>query len=205
MASIRLWIASRDPMKGFSMLKCRCLAAAILATFALLMASSFSWAEDSGADAAGALSSSMPQDERNLLALFAAAGKDYAARHADLRAQDIRLGLQVHVIEALRRNSLAQGWTGIVESRGLTPEGDAWVSIRIGDAITLSTWKTKDDDATATTLFKPGSKLFAVAQNAKVGQPIKFSGYVLLYLNEPDEDMILRPNLIMFFTDLTPA
>jgi hypothetical protein len=192
-------------MKALSMFRHVFFPTAICAALAVLFAPSSSCAEDAGDIPPGAVSSSMPQDERDLLALFAAAGKDYAARHADMRAQDIRLGLQVHVIEALRRNSLAQGWTGIVESRGLTPEGDAWVSIRIGDAITLSTWKTKDEDATATTLFKPGSKLFAVAQNAKVGQPIKFSGYVLLYLNEPDEDMILRPNLIMFFTDLTPA
>jgi hypothetical protein len=149
-----------------------------------------------------------PREEQDLIAIFTAAAKDYDAAREDeagARARDARLEIQVRVMETLRRNVPAQGWTGIVRSRGLTPDGDAWISIDIGGGVTISTWKTNDDDTRARTLLKRGSPLFVAAQNAKVGQAIRFTGYFLLLMNAADEDMILHPQFIMAFTDLRAA
>jgi hypothetical protein len=152
-----------------------------------------------------AAAADLPQAEQALIEIFAAAAKEYAADRSGARTRDARLGVQVRVMETLRRNIPAQDWTGIVRSRGLTPDGDCWISIEIGGGITLSTWKTKDEDARARTLLKRDSSLFAAAQNAKVGQAIRFSGYFLLLMNAADEDMILHPQFIMVFTDLRAA
>jgi len=143
-----------------------------------------------------------PQAETDFIGIFTAARKDYMASRSPTRAQDGRLQVQVRLLRYMQTSQKAQDWTGTVKSRGLTPEGDAWISIEVGDGITLSTWQSETDDGRSGTLILPGSKLFAIAQTAQIGQSIRFSGNFLTFLLAQDEDMILRPKLIMSFSDM---
>jgi hypothetical protein len=149
-----------------------------------------------------AVSVGAPQAETDFIGIFTAARKDYMASRAPTRAQDGRLQVQVRLLRFMQTGQKAEGWTGTVRSRGLTPEGDAWISIEVGDGVTLSTWQSEADDGRAGTLILPGSKLFAIAQTAQIGQSIRFSGNFLTFLLAQDEDMILRPRFIMSFSEL---
>jgi hypothetical protein len=154
------------------------------------------------APASIAPSAAMPEGEAKLIDIFTATAKQYKASRGADRAPETRENLQISLLRFMRQNPQAQDWTGTVKNRGLTPEGDAWISIEIADGITVSTLKSKAEDSTASTLIHPGSPLFAVAQNAKLGGAVKFSGQFLSSVIADDEEMILRPQLIMLFMSI---
>jgi hypothetical protein len=154
------------------------------------------------APASVAPGASTPEEEAKLIDIFTAAAKQYKASRGADRAQETRENLQIRLLRFMRQNPQAQDWTGTVKNRGLTPEGDAWISIEIADGVTVSTLKSKAEDAVASTLIHPGSPLFAVAQNAKLGGTVKFSGQFLSSVIADDEEMILRPQLIMLFMNI---
>ncbi len=159
------------------------------------------YADEAPASAAEAMTpeAAMPEAETKLADIFAEVAKHYRAGGSEVRAQETRESLQIKVLRFMRQNPQAQDWTGTLKNRGLTPEGDAWISIEIADGVTVSTLKSKADDATASTLIHRGSPLFGVVQNAKLGGVIKFSGQFLSSVIADDEEMILRPELIMLF------
>ncbi len=157
------------------------------------------YADDAPAFATGAAT---PEGESKLIDIFTEAAKQYKASRGEARAQEARENLQIRLLRFLRQDPQAQNWTGTVKNRGLTPEGDAWISIEIADGITVSTLKSKADDAVASTLIHPGSPLFPIAQNAKLGGTVKFSGQFLSSVIADDEEMVLRPQLIMLFMNI---
>jgi hypothetical protein len=148
---------------------------------------------------ASAAESAMPEAEANLIEIFAEAAKHYRSSGSESRALETRESLQIRLLRFMRQNPQAQNWIGTLKNRGLTPEGAAWISIEIADGVTVSTLKSKADDSTASTLIHPGSPLFGIAQNAKLGGAVKFSGQFLSSVIADDEEMILRPELIMLF------
>jgi hypothetical protein len=171
------------------------------AAFLVVLTFGFPVQADESPDSSAPQAESTPKRETDLISIFEAAAKEYAANHEATRAQDVRLEVQVRTLRFMRENQTAEDWTGVVKTRGSTPEGDLWISIEIADGITVSTWKSNIDDAGATTLLRQGSKLFLAAQKMKIGQRIKFSGSFLKSVMAEDEDMILRPEFIMLFTD----
>ena len=151
------------------------------------------------------LSANMPQRERDLVEILLGARKQYTSSHAASSASDARIGMQIRVMSYMRESQVATDWIGTVKTRGLTPDGEAWISIEIADGITISTWQTQREDQSAATLFLPHAKLFPVVQSAKIGSPIIFSGTILKSVLANDDEMVLRPQFIARFSGLKLA
>jgi hypothetical protein len=113
--------------------------------------------------------------------------------------------MQIRVIGYMRQSQVATDWIGTVKSRGLTPDGNAWITIEIGDGITVGTWTSERDDGDSATLFRPHAKLFAPAQAAKIGTTIIFSGTIIKSVLADDDEMVQRPRFIARFSALKPA
>ena len=156
-------------------------------------------------DAAEVGTSNMPQRERDLIDILMSARKAYQTSHSPSPAKDARMDMQIRVIGFMRQSQLATDWIGTVKSRGITPDGDAWISIEIADGITVSTWQSEREDADSATMFRPHAKLFAAAQSAKIASPIIFSGTILKSVLGNDDEMVTHPQFIARFTSLKPA
>jgi hypothetical protein len=149
--------------------------------------------------------SNMPQRERDLVDILTSAQKAYKTSHSPSPAKDARMEMQIRVISFMRQSQVATDWVGTVKSRGITPDGSAWISIEIADGITVSTWQTERDDADSATMFRPHAKLFAPAQAAKIASPIIFSGTILKSVLANDDEMVMHPQFIARLTSLKPA
>lgn len=152
-----------------------------------------------------AISASMPQREKELVDILMSARKQYQTSHSTAPAQDARIAMQIRVISFMRQSQVASDWVGTVKTRGVTPDGNAWITIEIADGITVSTWTTERDDGDSATMFRPHSKLIGMAQAAKIASPIIFSGTILKSVLGEDDDMVLRPRFIARFSDLKIA
>lgn len=147
----------------------------------------------------------MPQREKELIDILLSARKTYQTSHSATPAKDARMEMQIRVISYMRQSQVATDWIGTVKSRGITPDGNAWVVIEIADGITVATWQNERDDSDSGTMFRPHSKLFAPAQSAKIASPIIFSGTILKSVLANDEEMVMHPQFIARFTSLKPA
>ena len=147
----------------------------------------------------------MPQREKELIDILLSARKSYQASHSPTPAKDARMDMQIRVISYMRQSQLATDWIGIVKSRGLTPDGNGWITIELADGITVSTWQKESDDSDSGTMFRPQSKLFTLAQAAKIASPIIFSGTILKSVLATDEEMVKNPQFVARFTALKPA
>src|ERR1700760_2262478 len=119
-------------------------------------------------DAPDSVAANMPQRERELIDILLSARKAYQTSHSPSPAKDARMDMQIRVISYMRQSQVATDWIGTVKSRGITPDGDAWISIEIADGITVSTWQSEREDADSATMFRPHAKLFAAAHSAKI-------------------------------------
>jgi hypothetical protein len=156
-------------------------------------------------EAAEGMAANMPARERELIDTLMAARKAYQTSHSLSPAKDARIDMQIRVISYMRQSQVATDWIGTVKSRGITPEGNAWVSIEIADGITVSTWQTERDDQDSATMFRPHAKLFAPAQAAKIAAPIIFSGTILKSVLANDDEMVMHPQFVARFSALKPA
>ncbi len=175
----------------------------LCAFLVVVCASSISVYADDAPDSE--LAANMPQRERDLVGILLGARKQYTSSHATSSASDARIGMQIRVMSYMRESQVATDWIGTVKSRGLTPDGEAWISIEIADGVTITTWQTQRDDQSAATLFLPHAKLFPVVQAAKIGSPIIFSGTILKSVLANDDEMVLRPQFIARFNSLKLA
>ncbi len=91
---------------------------------------------------------------------------------------------------------------GTVKSRGLTPEGNAWIVIEIADGITVATWQSQRDDVQSGTLVREHAPLFSAFQQAKLGSTVVFDATILKSVLASDDDMVLRPQFIARFEGL---
>lgn len=145
---------------------------------------------------------SMPQRERDLIAILMDARKAYQTGKSANPAKDARMDMQLGVIGFMRQSQIADKWIGTVKTRGLTPEGNAWITIEIADGITISTWASQRDDIDSGTLIRPRTMLFPTAQQAKIGSTIVFSATILKSVLASDDEMVLRPQFIARFSAL---
>ena len=160
---------------------------------------SLAFAEDAPDSAAAA---SQPQRERDLIAILMDARKEYQTAKTPNPAQDARMDMQLRVIGFMRQSQIADKWVGTVKSRGLTPEGNAWIVIEIADGITVATWQSQRDDIESGTLVRPHAPLFDVFQQAKLGSTVIFDATILKSVLASDDDMVLRPQFIARFGGL---
>jgi hypothetical protein len=148
-----------------------------------------------------AAASNLPESERDLLAIVAGAQKQAASG----TTRDARMGLQVSIISYMQKSRDFQDWVGTVASRGITPEGKAWISIDIGNGVTIATWRTEGDDEGYSSLVRPKTQLFGIMNTAMIAQPVTFSGYFLKSVLASDDDMVARPQFIVRFSALKVA
>lgn len=153
-------------------------------------------APDSGA------ATSQPQRERDLIAILMDARKEYQTAKTPNPAQDARMDMQLRVIGFMRQSQIADKWVGTVKSRGLTPEGNAWIVIEIADGITVATWQSQRDDVQSGTLVREHAPLFSTFQQAKLGSTVIFDATILKSVLASDDDMVLRPQFIARFSGL---
>jgi hypothetical protein len=157
---------------------------------------------DEPADAASA---NGPDRERDLIAILTDAQKALRTSRSASPAQDARIAMQVRVTDFMRKSQDVKDWVGTVKSHGLTPEGDAWITIEIAENITIGTWQSAADDRRADTLLRQHSALFKAVNGAKIGQSIIFSGRIVNSVLSDDDDMVTHPRFIGRFTALRIA
>jgi hypothetical protein len=148
------------------------------------------------------IAANMPQRERDLIDILTSARKSYQTSHSPSPAKDARIDMQIRVISYMRQSQVATDWIGTVKSRGITADGNAWISIEIADGITVSTWQIERDDQDSATLFRPHAKMFAAAQGAKIAAPVIFSGTILKSVLANDDEMVMHPQFIARFSSL---
>ena len=153
-------------------------------------------APDSGSAA------TQPQREKDLIAILMDARKEYQTAKTPNPAQDARMDMQLRVIGFMRQSQIVDKWVGTVKSRGLTPEGNAWIVIEIADGITVATWQSQRDDVQSGTLVRPHAPLFTPMQQAKLGSTVIFDATILKSVLASDDDMVLRPQFIGRFSTL---
>jgi len=111
-------------------------------------------------------------------------------------------------------------WTGWVEEKGATDEGNGILKIKIANKIFVRTHDTELEDLAhefthdETTLIKPGTDLFDNVVNLKQGQEVKFSGkffeddgsciedYIGFF--EEVGDKLKSPDFNFAFSDIAP-
>jgi hypothetical protein len=147
----------------------------------------------------------MPQRERELVDILMSARRAYQTSHSIAPARDARMDMQIRVISFMRESQVATDWIGTVKSRGITPDGNAWISIEIADGITVSTWQNEHEDGDSATVLRPHSKLFGPVQSAKIASPIIFTGTILESVLAADDEMVMHPQYIARFSALRPA
>jgi hypothetical protein len=145
---------------------------------------------------------SQPQRERDLIKILMDARKEYHTAKTPNPAQDARMDMQMGVIGLMRQSQIAEKWVGTVKTRGLTPEGNAWIVIEIADGITVGTWQSQRDDVESGTLVREHAPLFATFQQAKLGSTVIFDATILKSVLASDDDMVLRPQFIARFGSL---
>jgi hypothetical protein len=146
-----------------------------------------------------------PERERTLLGIVADAREELRAGRSATPARDARLGLQIRVITLLRHDGSASDWVGTVATHGVTAEGNAWVTIDIGEDVLIATWDTAADDVFSGTLVRPGSPIFPLLHDIRIGQHVVFSGNFVRFVPASDEDMIDRPKFIVRFSAIKPV
>jgi hypothetical protein len=149
-----------------------------------------------------AAATSQPQRERDLIAILMDARKEYQTAKTPNPAQDARMDMQLRVIGYMRQSQIADKWIGTVKSRGLTPEGNAWIVIEIADGITVGTWQSQRDDVESGSLIREHAPLFSTFQQAKLGSTVIFDATILKSVLASDDDMVLRPQFIARFGGL---
>lgn len=109
-----------------------------------------------------------------------------------------------------RNNALAQmggafdGWVGVIESMGTNTEGNAYVTISIGDSILLQTSPTTalGDDGT---MIPQGSRMYNVLSNMKEGDRVIFSFELYRIINLTESGAMTEPVFLVRFNDIKPA
>jgi len=147
----------------------------------------------------------LPQREIDLIQIFTQARKRYVAGKAGTRARDVRMDMQVSVVDFMRNGQTASDWVGVVKGRGTDKDGSVWLTMEIAEGITVSTWLTQVTDTDQHTLIPPYSPLYDVAKKARIGARAVFSAQILGSALAGDDEMISRPQLIARFTALRVA
>ena len=151
-----------------------------------------------------ALQAVAPERERDFLSIIGNARDQLKdAGTLDKRA-DVRMGMQVKVMDFIQLSADAKDWVGIVKEHGRTREGDAWITIEIGPNVIVSTVRALNDDPGHVTLIRAKSAVSEGLKKIEIGQKVAFSGTLVRYLITSDENMIERPQLFAHFTDIKP-
>lgn len=145
----------------------------------------------------------MPARQRELIDVLMTARKQYLKNRSAARTADVRIDMQLKVIDFMQKGQDFENWRGTVKTRGTTPEGDAWITIDIADGISITTWQKRGDDYIDLTLIRKFTAMHKTIDDAKIGQPVVFSGHVVSALLSSDEEMVMRPQLVARLTSLT--
>jgi hypothetical protein len=93
----------------------------------------------------------------------------------DLQQADTRLTRDEQICKATKGSAITN-WTGVVENIGAASEGEAYLTVRIAEDVTLETWNNSLSDYADETLISRKSPIYKVVLSLKEGQIVKFSG-----------------------------
>ena len=128
----------------------------------------------------------------------------------DLQRADVRLSRD-DAICSVTKGSAVSNWTGVVDSIGGTSEGEAYLTVRISDDVTLETWNNGLSDFMDETLIPRKSPLYKIVLGLQEGQLVKFSGKFvpadgacLDTMNFTEFFAINSPEFVFRFTKISP-
>ncbi len=93
----------------------------------------------------------------------------------DLQRADARLTRDEQVCKATKGSAISN-WTGVVETIGGTSEGEAYLTIKISEDVTVGTWNNTLSDYADETLISRKSPIYKTVLGLQEGQLVKFSG-----------------------------
>jgi len=127
--------------------------------------------------------------------------------------------LQESVTRVNRKKALGElkigpqvnGWIGTVKDLGTNSDGDAYISIRLNESITVQTYNNALSDLLSSTLIPMGSSLYQKLLYMSKGQKVRFSGSFLYGKDDYYEESSItirgsmkQPDFIMRFSSIEP-
>jgi hypothetical protein len=102
------------------------------------------------------------------------------------------------------KGALFEKWIGIITDMGTNGDGDAYVTIKINDKLSIKTWNNSFSDLGDRTLIKHGSKIYDSLENLKKGDRVIFSAEISKFGNLTEEGKMKSPEIIAKFTRIEP-
>lgn len=149
---------------------------------------------------ASAADHDMPQREREFISIILGARNQYESGKTANTIKSARLDMQIRVVRFMAESQFAVKWVGTVQSRNVSPDGDASITVEIAPGITISTAPNRTDDPGFITLIGRESRLHAKVADASIGSPVVFSAKIIRFLITSDENMLEQPHLLAKFT-----
>jgi|688.fasta_scaffold409604_2 hypothetical protein len=129
----------------------------------------------------------------------------------DLQRADARLTRDEQICKATKGSAISN-WTGVVETIGGTSEGEAYLTIKISEDVTLGTWNNTLSDYADETLISRKSPIYKTVLGLQEGQIVKFSGKFvpadgacLDTKNITEYFAVNSPEFVFRFTKIGPA
>ncbi len=105
---------------------------------------------------------------------------DYEAAPNELKKSAVRSERKQAIRQALKGNTSVSGWIGRIYEMGTTGEGEAYISIKLGDSdLQIKTWNNSFSDISDHTLIKHGTSLYNALSELDKGTLVEFSGRFL--------------------------
>jgi hypothetical protein len=147
-------------------------------------------------------SAPIPQQEKDFIAIFGAARRQFAAARSTAGRQDARTALQIKLHQFLGLSHNAQNWIGIFKQSQTGDDGNLSIDVEIAPGVVITTLLNRFDDARFRTMIRPYGPLAALANTLSVGQQVTFDADLIGNVVSNDDDMVLTPRIIARFNKL---
>lgn len=102
------------------------------------------------------------------------------------------------------QDGIFKNWIGVIDEMGTNSDGDAYLTIKINDKISIKTWNNSFSDIVDGTLIKHGTKIYTALEDLKKGATVVFSAKMIKFGNLTEKGKVTEPEIIAKFTKIEP-
>ena len=118
---------------------------------------------------------SRPEEQKQFESVIATFSQQFDKAVNELQESSYRKD-RMNAIKELKIDTQINGWIGTLNQLKTNTEGKAYISIKLNNNLTISTWNNALSDIMDNTLISMDSALYKTLINMKTGQKVKFSG-----------------------------
>jgi len=116
-----------------------------------------------------------PEKQKSFESVIATFSQQFDKAQNELQESSYRKD-RMNAIKELKIDTQINGWIGTLNQLKTNTEGKAYISIKLNNNLTISTWNNALSDIMDNTLISMDSALYKTLINMKTGQKVKFSG-----------------------------